>query len=234
MHRAGCEYFWVVVREGNVVDFLVVAGVPEFCGQLFGVEPINVWLCGGTKHIGVVVCKSDRSDSSQQLRFGDNSHWLDGHLCDCPIARPHDYVAVGQDPKGVDSKGEQFFYRAKPFIYALLNRDLIKISSLGADVAEVVVLVNGNALEDSLDVAKVDRVSEHFFVLLVDGNNLDFIVHNCDQFVIWFIEKLDLVHWVSEGVAVKGFARTDVPDDDRVFVVNSADWSQVELIEWKR
>ena len=115
----------------------------------------------------------------------------------------------------------------------MLDWNLIEITCLGTDITILVVLVNSNAFEHSLDVSEVDWVGQDLFVLFVNRNNLDFIIHDGHQLVVGFIEELDLVHWVSEGVTVKGFAWTDVPDDYCVFIIDSSYWSQVELIERK-
>jgi hypothetical protein len=64
-----------VLGEGDVVDRLVVAGVPEFGGEFVGVTPVDVALGlneGGyegcpSEEVGAIGCEGERGDSAHEL-----------------------------------------------------------------------------------------------------------------------------------------------------------------------
>lgn len=91
-------------------------------------------------------------------------HGLDGDLRDVAVASTDDDIAVLEEPEAVDAEGEELLHWGEALIDGAVQLDFKEVAGFGAGVAEEVVLVDGDAGEDALDVAEVD----------IDGLDLGF------------------------------------------------------------
>ena len=165
IQRAGGKQLRVTVRECDIVDSLVVAGISKLGSDVIGVAPVDCGLVGTAEEVGRIGSETQRGNCTHDFsRFLDvEVNGID--LGDLSITSTDKEVAVGEELDALDTLREQFLVGSKSLEKIVLEIDLHDISGLGSDVSEFVSGVDDTAGKNTLDL-----VSEDFgvFDLLLD------------------------------------------------------------------
>lgn len=84
----------------------------------------------------------------------------------------------------------------------------------------MIIRVNDNAVEYSLDLAHVDVLVLHLLGNEVAGPDSESVVVDGDELVVVLVEEINLVGNIhANGVSANSLSSGDLPDDERVVVL---------------
>lgn len=202
--------------ERDVVDTVIMAGVPELGHEGIGVDPVNVGLRSPAEEMSEICSEGQGCDTAHHFVLFQQLHVLDGNPGQLALTSAHQDITVGQDPDGGDAQAEQLLERAHSLVDGFVDVDLEDVSSFGAAVDILVVVVDGGAGEMAADVSKVGIEGLDFLVDLVNGQYLDPVVQDCDELVAVSLEEHDLVDHFLVGGSIERLATLHVPHHQHV------------------
>lgn len=141
---------------------------------------------------------------------------MDGNPCQLALTCSDNEVSVGEDPNGRYAQAEKAFDWTYSFVDGFFNVDFEDVSSFGSAVDVGVVVVDGCIGELSFDVAEVGVEGLYFLVDLVDGEDLNAVVLDCDKASAVVIEEEDFIDYFLVGSSVETLPTLDVPNDEHV------------------
>lgn len=214
--RGSGEYVGEAEREGNVINALVVAGVPELGCEVGGVDPVDVGLRGSAEEVSVVSSEGNRCNVSHQFALVLDLHGLDRDPSQLTLTSSNHQIPVRQYPNGRYAETKESFDWSNSLVDGFFDVDLEDVSGLGAAVDVRIVVVDGCVGELALDVAEVGVEGLDLLVDLVDSQDLDAVVLHGDESAAVVIEEEDLVDGLLVGRAVEALAALHVPNDQHV------------------
>lgn len=193
-----------------------MAGVPEFGSEVGGVDPVDVGLRSSAEEVSVVSSEGNRCNVSHQFALVLDLHGLDRNPGQLALASTNHQIPIRQNPNGRYAETKQSLDWPHSLVDGFFDVDLEDVSGLGAAVDVRVVVVDGCVGELALDVAEVGVEGLDLLVDLVDGQDLDAVVLDCDEPAAVVIEEEDLVDGLLVGRAVEALAALHVPNDQHV------------------
>jgi len=200
VERAGCEKLWILIRECNSIDALIMASVTELRVDLVAIAPVDGSLWSSAEKVSGVSSKSNWSNGTHNLGLWFNEHILNSDLCNGSISSTDDQVSVGKNGNCVDALGEEALDWTESLEKSALKWDLNNITSLGSEIGVLVSGINYAASEHTLYLSHVDILELDLFVDEIGGPKADTIVVDGNQLRVRFIVELNRVSSVSANL----------------------------------
>ena len=112
IQRARREHVRVIARKLDIVDPVVVAGVPQLRVQILRLHPVNIALAGPAEEVSEVPSERNRSHCTQDLTSALDPQRLDIQLADGPVPRTHYDIPVRKQADAPHALRKQFLRRA--------------------------------------------------------------------------------------------------------------------------
>lgn len=172
--------------------------------------------------MGVVSSEGNRCNVSHQFALVLDLHGLYRNPSQLALTSTNHQIPIRQNPNGRYAETKQSLDWSHSLVDGFFDIDLEDVSGLGAAVDVRVVVVDGCVGELALDVAEVGVEGLDLLVDLVDGQDLDAVVLDCDEPAAVVIEEEDLVDGLLVGRAVEALAALHVPNHQHVLVLEAA------------
>jgi len=158
-----------------------VACVAELWGDLVSIAPVDGCLGSAAEEMSGVSCEGNRSDSAQDLGLRLNEEILHANLGNGTIPGTDDDIIVSNDVDGVDTLREESLDGTEALEKGAVKRDLNDITSLSTKIGKGVSGIDGDASENTLDLAHVHILELNLLVNQISGPEAEAIIVDSDK-----------------------------------------------------